>query len=94
DGTKTAKAPDSIANCLGLTEIVIPEGVDTIGKSAFYAARDLKKVTLPQSLKSIGDNAFINVEFETVTYMGTAEQWNQVQGSHQIDQSKIVFMGS
>ena len=94
DGSITAIAPESFYVCRGLTEIVIPEGVVTIGDSAFYSARDMKKLTLPVSLKSIGNGAFANIEFETVTYMGTAEQWSQVEGSYQIDQSKIVFTGS
>ena len=35
-----------------------PEGVETIGESAFAWCLGLKHVTLPESLKTIGDRAF------------------------------------
>lgn len=43
-----------------IEEIVIPEGVTTIGDYAFYGCRNLKRVQLPQSLLSIGRGAFAN----------------------------------
>ena len=43
-----------------LEEIVIPEGVTTIGVSAFSLCRNLKRMTLPSSLTSIGSYAFGN----------------------------------
>lgn len=46
-----------------LENIVIPEGVLTIGTSAFGGCMLLKNVTLPSTLVSIGDNAF-NVYME------------------------------
>ena len=41
-----------------ITSIVIPEGVTTIGKEAFYGCSNLAKVTLPQSLIIIEEAAF------------------------------------
>lgn len=43
-----------------IKEIVIPEGVTTIGDYAFYGCNNLKSVTLPSSLKTIGKGAFGN----------------------------------
>jgi len=43
----------------GISEIVVPEGVTTIGEYAFKDARDsLKKVVLPSTIKEIKDYAF------------------------------------
>ena len=39
-------------------EVTIPEGVQSIGYSAFRGCRSLTSLTLPSSLQSIGDSAF------------------------------------
>lgn len=43
----------------GLTKIVIPDGVKSIGYSTFGFCEDLKEVTLPNSLQSIFGSAFL-----------------------------------
>ena len=55
-----------------VTSVVIPEGVETIEKYAFYNCRALSNVTLPSSCKTINEYAFANcsilenVNFESV----------------------------
>lgn len=44
-----------------VTKLVIPEGVTTIGRS-FYGFKKLTNVTLPSSLRTLGDQAFGNCE--------------------------------
>jgi len=44
-------------NCL-INEIRIPEGVTSIGKSAFKNCKELRKVHLPSTLQTIGAGAF------------------------------------
>ena len=34
-------------------DVIVPEGVHTIGKQAFYECRAMKTVTLPSGLKEI-----------------------------------------
>ncbi|GMI22947.1 hypothetical protein TeGR_g10972 [Tetraparma gracilis] len=43
---------------LDLTEVVIPEGIETIGKQAFQNCRNLKKVVLPSTLRFLGHACF------------------------------------
>ena len=50
---------DVYINNASVTELVIPEGVEKIGR-AFYGFKKLTKVTLPSSLVNIGDQAFAN----------------------------------
>ncbi|MCQ2772661.1 MAG: leucine-rich repeat domain-containing protein [Bacilli bacterium] len=48
-----------------ITSIVIPEGVEIIDNYAFHCCNKLKSVTLPNTLKSIGDGAFWECELLT-----------------------------
>lgn len=60
-----------------ITEIIIPEGVETIEQQAFDACRDLVSATLPSSLVTLGQSAFgsqdtklqeINLSLENQNY--------------------------
>jgi len=44
----------------GLTSIIIPEGVKSVGNRAFEGCANLTSVTLPQTLEGLGDSAFGN----------------------------------
>ncbi len=41
-----------------LTEVILPEGVEEIGRGAFKWSNQLEKLVLPSTLKSIGSSAF------------------------------------
>ncbi len=43
---------------ISLTSVIIPEGVETIGKRAFWECYSLRSVKLPETITSIGDEAF------------------------------------
>ena len=47
-----------IGNSGVITEVIIPEGVTTIGKGAFESCGSLTKVSLPNSITCIEDEAF------------------------------------
>ena len=44
--------------CTALEEVVIPEGVETIGEECFMDCTSLKNVSLPTTLKNINEKAF------------------------------------
>lgn len=56
-------------------EIVIPDNVKTIEDGGFEYCSNLKTITLPASLVSIGASAFANTVLETVNYKGPQAQW-------------------
>ena len=41
-----------------MTEVILEQGVETIGKHVFAHCGKLQTITLPQSLTAIGDGAF------------------------------------
>lgn len=45
-----------------IENVVIEEGVTSIGNCAFYDCNDLTSITIPNSVTSIGDNAFSNCD--------------------------------
>jgi hypothetical protein len=49
---------EAMYSCRKLAEVRIPEGVITIGKSAFGECNSLETVSIPDSVTKIGDRAF------------------------------------
>ena len=48
----------AFANCVGLTDFYMPDGVEVIGPGAFANCYNLKQVSLPSGLVRIGNYAF------------------------------------
>lgn len=60
DGYKIVGIDDGAFICCGtITEVVIPDGVTSIGKYAFYACNKLSKISFSNTLVSIGRAAFL-----------------------------------
>ena len=69
----------AFAYCSNLSKIVLPEGLTTVGNAAFAMA-GLTDVTLPKSLKKVGEDAFTSMSgINTVTYTGTQTQWDEMK---------------
>lgn len=62
-----------------VTDLVIPEGVTSIGNVVFYNCTSLVSVTIPKSVTAIGINAFVGcANLTDVYYKGTEEEWNAI----------------
>lgn len=57
-GVTTAIADEGFKGCTEITEVIIPEGITTIGKRAFKGCTKLRKVTLPSTIVEIDQGAF------------------------------------
>ena len=65
DGSVTVIANEAFGafyGCKGLTNIVIPECITTIGPDAFYDCDGLTSIIIPNSVLSIGSRAFASCE--------------------------------
>lgn len=54
----TAIGDSAFADCIGLTNVVIPETVTEIGEAAFQGCTDLTSVTIPDAVTTIKDYTF------------------------------------
>ncbi|MBP1562364.1 MAG: leucine-rich repeat domain-containing protein [Oscillospiraceae bacterium] len=54
----TSIGEDAFVGCVGITSIIIPNGVTTIGKNAL-SCHELTSVTIPNSVTKIGERAFL-----------------------------------
>lgn len=50
--------PNNFKNCQGLTNIIIPNGIEEIYNDAFIDCTNLTSITLPETLVTIGRDAF------------------------------------
>jgi len=62
------------------SELVVPDGVFSIADGAFWGCKRITSVILPESVKSIGKDAFKDcINLKNMEYNGNADQWNKVE---------------
>ena len=62
------KIVDGFLADTGITEFVVPEGVEEIGKDAFSNNKQLSTITLPSTLKTIGERAFSSTGLKEIVF--------------------------
>ena len=93
----------AFANCTALEEIVIPEGIKTIGYmledgecgSTFAGCTALKRVVFPASITNVFASSFYEcTALEQVAFTGNESAWNAVvigQGNELLTGASITF---
>lgn len=62
-----------------ITDLVIPDGVETISSLAFINFQGFRSVSVPSSLKAVSDNAFyMCASIGRVIYRGSKDAWRSV----------------
>lgn len=61
-----------------IRSVTVTDGVESIGSGAFYGCTLIEEMTLPLSLKSIGDGAVDGVCLRKVYYGGSIAQWKEI----------------
>ena len=63
----------------GVINVVVPNGVTSIGSNAFGSCSSLMSIAIPDSVTSIGFQAFYGCSSLTsITFNGTTAQWNAI----------------
>ncbi|MBR2742404.1 MAG: leucine-rich repeat domain-containing protein [Clostridia bacterium] len=57
---------DAFKYCKVLKEVVLPEGLTSIGDGTFFSRESLTSITIPESVTSIGDWAFYDCKNLTI----------------------------
>ncbi len=63
---------------VGITNVVISEGISEIGAKAMMMMNDLKTISIPSSVNIIGQHALMSDGLTTINYEGTKAQWNKI----------------
>ena len=71
-------AGGAFAQCENLKELELPNGLTTIGSGAFFKS-GLTSITIPVSVKTIADQAFLSAKnLNEIYYEGNVAQWNAI----------------
>ena len=74
-----------------IVNVVIKDGVTSIGTYAFIECSNLKSVSIPASVTSIGDGAFEECwSLDEVHYSGTTENWSAITVGDNNGRLKLV----
>ena len=88
----TSIGESAFAGCHSIESISIPEGVTSIKNNTFFNCSGLESISIPQSVTSIGDGAFSCKRLLIVYYMGSEEEWANVNiGSENHELSNSYF---
>jgi len=67
------KIPDrAFASCKFITEVKLPESLETVGIRAFYSCRSLESIDITDKVKAIGDDAFFGCDNMSSVELGAS----------------------
>lgn len=73
-GSVTEIGESAFYTCQNLTSVILREGIQEIGYGAFEYCHALKEVSLPDSLRIIGNSAFDGTALESVNLPGNLQE--------------------
>lgn len=65
--TSIELASETFKNSTAIKTVNIPEGYTIVPSGCFYSAKNLEKVTLPNTLKEIGEMSFLDTKISSLT---------------------------
>ena len=72
-------AQETFAGNTSVTDIILPSGIQKIGRAAFSGCTALERITIPKAVKGIGADTFKEcAKLRDIYYEGTPEEWNRI----------------
>ncbi len=73
-------AQETFAGNTSVTDIILPSGIQKIGRAAFSGCTALERITIPKAVKVIGADTFKDcISLRDIYYEGTPEEWNRIE---------------
>ena len=67
-----------LADLNRLVQITLPKNLPSIPNRCFYGCSELKEISIPHSVSSIGRQPIAYTKIENIYYAGTKEEWNTI----------------
>ncbi len=81
--------PKAFKKCCGITDVIFPDTLESIGSYAFAECMSIRRVYIPKSVKQIHCGAFHNCfGLVDVYYEGSENEWKALWGNDISDKSK------
>ena len=75
----------------GITSVVIPDNVQSIGVRAFESCQDLTSVTIGKGVTNIGNSAFAYCyNLTSISYAGTVSEWEEITIGYDVFSSYLT----
>ena len=73
-------AQETFAGNTSVTDIILPSGIQKIGRAAFSGCTALERITIPRAVKGIGADTFKDcAKLRDIYYEGTREEWEKIE---------------
>ncbi len=82
----------AFGSCINLSDVIIEDGVEEISEYAFGGTA-LSKITLPASVRKIGEQAFDTKYLETVNYRGSRNQLKYARNAFSTNNINFDYTG-
>lgn len=95
DSYPLARGATLYVNNVLVEDLIIPEGITTIGDCAFYGCSSLTSVTIPDSVTTIGYRAFdrSSSSLTDIYFKGTKKQWKKINKGKYLQKGEIYIKG-
>lgn len=87
---KVTRIGTSALACKKLVSVVLPPNLQEIGDKAFIGCEKLEQVSIPISVRKLGQQVFDTSYIKLINYEGTKDQWDKIEKGERNDYFQII----